>query len=184
MPGAHFYLNNAGELFAAVSEKSSSSRFVDSYFFRVFSFSPDGRNVLKYSGRIRIDDPKTSKTAYVELFRIADLQKINERPPSGEQGGKVFRMVVEEALRLGAKKLRLNPMNSELEAYYRRTFGFRRVKLLYYRPAKKGDLIEMNLALNSAKPLKPRRRNLQEMLLETGDAVRKNPAKIARSRAR
>ena len=119
VPNASFYHNEVGELFY-IERKPSEAR---PDVFNVFVFKAGKKNdTLEYHGFIKIDEKKTAR---LQLFGCEKGNSITEKPPLERKGRQAFRIIIEEALRLGAKRVNIVPLNHELAKYYRSRFGFR-----------------------------------------------------------
>ena len=117
-----FYSNEAGELFCAVSKACKEPGE-----FEVAVLKIEGRNRIlpHYKGDIFF----VGKDAIVAMgMPGTQIGFEHLPPPKSETGRQVFRIVIEEALRLGAEKVSLRPANKKLGKYYRKTFGFRKFR--------------------------------------------------------
>lgn len=123
LPKAFFYHNEAGEMFCAVS-KDVNPQFPGIHF---------EISIYKVNAGIK-NRSEPEKIYFGQINRFGDVAAVTLHNSKGNsigainsnKGRQAFRIVIEEALRLGARGITLNPRNKKLESYYLKKFGFRR----------------------------------------------------------
>ena len=122
-PTGFFYGNEAGELFCTVSkpQKSLSKKYDLSLHVEALKISKAGEE-QKYSGMVNIEGKKATVTFFSKESIGEERDKMI--PKDGERGRQAFRLIIQEALRNGAKQVELTPIHPNLGVYYRKKFGF------------------------------------------------------------
>lgn len=120
-PKGFFYHNEAGETFCAVSGRTGSAGALKVAVLKL----EQNKLALHYEGSIFFN----KRTATVGMSLPGTFNDFAFVPPAkSETGRQAGRIIIEEALRRGAKQLKRVPANKKLAKYYSLKFGFKKLQ--------------------------------------------------------